>query len=135
MPVETLEPSTLFRSDFYAQAAVATGRRTVYLAGQVAFDEQQRIVAPGELAAQLEQAMHNVDRGLAAAGATWSDVAKLTIYVTRWTLDQLPAFAEGFGRAAQRLGLTARPPASLIGVEVLYHPDLRVEIEAIAVLS
>jgi enamine deaminase RidA (YjgF/YER057c/UK114 family) len=134
MPIETIEPSNLFRSEHYAQVAIATGTCTVYLAGQVAYDEHERIIGVGDLAAQVEQAMLNVGRGLAAAGAAWSDVAKLTIYVTRWTPEQMPMFVDGFGRAANRLGITSRPPTSLIGVEVLYHPDIRIEIEAIAVL-
>jgi enamine deaminase RidA (YjgF/YER057c/UK114 family) len=134
MSIELIEPATLFRSELYAQVAVATGTRTVFVAGQVAYDEQQHIVGAGDLAAQVEQALCNIGRGLDAAGATWRDVAKLTFYVTQWTLDRLPAFVEGFGRAAQRLGITTRPPASLIGVAVLYDPALLVEVEAIAVL-
>lgn len=135
MPIQLLEPAGLFRSEHYAQVAIAAGTRTVYLAGQVAYDEQQRVVGGDDLAAQLEQAMVNVGRGLDAAGATWSDVARLTIYVTRWTPDQLPQFVDGFARAARRLHITTRPPASLIGVEILFQPELRVEIEAIAVVA
>jgi enamine deaminase RidA (YjgF/YER057c/UK114 family) len=134
MSVEMINPSGLFQSEHYAHVAVATGTRTVYLAGQVAYDEHQRIVGVGDLAAQVEQAMLNVGRGLEAAGATFDDVAKLTMYVTRWTPEQMPQFVAGMGRAAGRLGITSRPPASLIGVAVLYHPDILIEIEAIAVL-
>ena len=133
MPVQTIEPPGVFRSPLYAQVAVATGTRTVVLAGQVALDEQERIVGVGDLAAQLEQAMLNVGRCLEAAGATWADVARLTMYVTGWTPDQMPQLVAGLGRAAERLGITARPPMSLIGVEALFHPDIRIEIEAIAV--
>ncbi|UJR85246.1 RidA family protein [Sandaracinus amylolyticus] len=134
MAVQLIHPSGLFRAEHYTQVAIATGTRTVYLAGQVAYDEHQRIVGVGDLAAQTEQATLNVGRALEAAGATFEDVAKLTIYVTQWTPEQMPRFVEGFSRAAQRLGITSRPPASLIGVEVLFDPDIRIEIEAIAVL-
>ncbi|AKF11616.1 RidA family protein [Sandaracinus amylolyticus] len=134
MPVELIHPSDLFRSEHYAQVAVATGTRTVYLAGQVAYDEHQRLVGTGDLAAQTEQATLNVGRALAAAGATFADVAKLTIYVTRWTPERMPEFVAGFARAAQRLGIASRPPTSLIGVQVLYDPEILIEIEGIAVL-
>lgn len=134
MSVELINPSGLFQSEHYAQVAIATGARTVYLAGQVAYDEHQRIVGVGDLAAQVEQAMLNVGRGLEAAGATFDDVAKLTMYVTRWTPERMPQFVAGMGRAAERLGITSRPPASLIGVATLYDPDILIEIEAIAVL-
>lgn len=134
MPVQTIDPPGVFRSELYAQVAVATGSRTVVLAGQVACDEQQRIVGEGDLAAQVEQAMLNVGRCLDAAGATWTDVARLTMSVTRWTFDQMPELVAGIGRAAQRLGITSRPPMSLIGVEALFHPDVRIEIEGLAVV-
>ena len=49
MPIQLLEPAGLFRSEHYAQVAIATGTRTVYLAGQVAYDEQQRVVGGDDL--------------------------------------------------------------------------------------
>jgi enamine deaminase RidA (YjgF/YER057c/UK114 family) len=134
MPVETLNPASLFEPEHYAQVSIATGTRIVSIAGQVAHDAHGHLVAPGDLEAQVEQAFVNVGLALAAASATFADVFKLTIYVTRWTLDQMPQFVAGYERAARRVGFEARPPASLIGVEVLFHPDVRVEIEASAIL-
>lgn len=135
MSVETMNPAGLFEPELYSQVAIATGSRTIYIAGQVAHDEQGGIIGAGNLEVQVEHALLNVGRALEAGGATFDDIAKLTIYVTRWTLDQMPQFGAGFARAMERLGSTSRPPASLIGVAVLYHPDIRVEIEAIAVHS
>ena len=134
MSVTTMNPAGMFEPELYAQVAVAAGSRTIYVAGQVAHDEQGGIVGPGDLAIQVERAFLNVGRALEAAGATFDDVAKLTIYVTQWTLEQMPELVAGFTRARERLAITTRPPASLIGVDVLYHPDIRVEIEAVAVV-
>jgi enamine deaminase RidA (YjgF/YER057c/UK114 family) len=135
MTIQTINPEKLFKSEFYDHVAVATGSQLIFVAGQVAFDERGGIVAPGDLERQVEQAFINAGHALEAAGATFADVAKTTIYVTKWSIDQLPQFGAGFARAAQKLGITTRPPASLIGVEVLFHPDIRVEIEVIAVRS
>jgi enamine deaminase RidA (YjgF/YER057c/UK114 family) len=52
----------------------------------------------------------NVATALAAAGASFDDVAKLTLYVVDWTPDKLAALGEGIARAAETLGITARPP-------------------------
>ena len=96
MPIETLNPDSLFEPEHYAQVSIATGTRILSIAGQVAHDAQGDLVAPGDLEAQVEQAFVNVGLALAAASATFADVFKLTIYVTRWTLDQMPQFVAGY---------------------------------------
>ena len=52
-----------------------------------------------------------------------------------WTLDKMPLFLEGVARAAAKLGVTPVPPGSMIGVSVLFDPDILVEVEATAVLD
>ena len=81
MPVETLNPASLFEPEHYAQVSIATGTRIVSIAGQVAHGAHGHLVAPGDLEAQVEQAFVNVGLALAAASATFADVFKLTIYV------------------------------------------------------
>ncbi|PZR12371.1 MAG: enamine deaminase RidA [Archangium gephyra] len=135
MTIKTINPEKLFKPEFYDQVSVATGTKLVFIAGQVAHDGQGGLVAPGDLEQQVEQAFINVGHALEAAGATFANVAKTTIYVTKWSIDQMPQFGAGFARAAQKLGITTKPPTSLIGVEVLFHPDVRVEMEVTAVLG
>lgn len=135
MTIQTINPEALFKPDMYSQVSIATGTKLISIAGQVAHDVKGGIVAPGDLERQVEQAFINVGHALAAANATFADVTRLTIYVTKWTIEQMPQFGAGYARAAQKLGITARAPTSLIGVEVLFHPDVRVEIEATAVVS
>jgi enamine deaminase RidA (YjgF/YER057c/UK114 family) len=55
VPIELLNPDGLPKPDVYAQVAVATGSRTVYVAGQVARTAEGEPVGPGDLAAQIEQ--------------------------------------------------------------------------------
>ncbi|MEV6769435.1 hypothetical protein AB0N05_12500 [Nocardia sp. NPDC051030] len=52
-----------------------------------------------------------------------------------WTPDKMSLFVEGAARAAKRLGVTALPPLTGIGVAALAEPDLLVEIEATAILD
>ncbi|HEY1101519.1 MAG TPA: RidA family protein, partial [Myxococcota bacterium] len=105
MPVTTLNPDTLFKPELYTQLSIASGTRLICVAGQVAFDTDGGIVAPGDLEAQVERAFINVGHALQAASASFDDVVKLTIYVTRWSIDQMPQFAAGYARAAQQLGI------------------------------
>jgi enamine deaminase RidA (YjgF/YER057c/UK114 family) len=50
MPVQLLNPPGLPQPEFYRQLAVATGTRTVYLAGQVARNADGAPVGAGDLA-------------------------------------------------------------------------------------
>ncbi|QNP72242.1 RidA family protein [Streptomyces roseirectus] len=129
MTITLLNPGGLPAIDAYHQVSVASGTRTVYVAGQVAWD------AADDLAAQVEQAYVSVGTALAGAGAAFTDVAKLTVHVVDWTPDKMPALLEGVGRGAARLGVEHRPPATLIGVAALDVPEHLVEIEAVAVLD
>jgi enamine deaminase RidA (YjgF/YER057c/UK114 family) len=134
MSVQTMNPPGLVKPAHYTQVAVATGTRTVYLAGQVAQDPDGNLVGPGDLAAQAEQALVNVSIALRAAGASFEDVAKTTIYVVDWKPERLAALTEGFGRAAARLGIQSLRPTTMIGVSCLSHPDLLIEFDVTAVL-
>jgi enamine deaminase RidA (YjgF/YER057c/UK114 family) len=75
-----------------------------------------------------------VGAALAAAGGTFDDVAKVTLYVVDWGPDKLAGLGEGVARAAARLGADVRRPVTLIPVAALGEPDLLVEVDAVAVL-
>lgn len=134
MTVQLLSPAGLAENTPYHHVAIATGTRQVHVAGQVAG-------GPGvdrapDLAGQVAQALRSTALGLAGAGATFEDVVRLTFYVTRWTPEQIGDFMAGVASVAGELDLPSPlPPSSLIGVEVLYEPDVRVEVEATAVLD
>ncbi len=134
VPIELLNPDGIPKPDAYRQVAVATGTRTVYLAGQVARTADGEPVGPGDLAAQVEQAFLNVATAVSAVGGSFADVAKLTIYVVDWRPEKMAALGEGASRAAARLGIDPVRPITLIGVAALAEPDLLVEVDATAVL-
>lgn len=134
MSIELINPPELPQPEVYAQVSVAQGSRLVFMAGQVARDAGGNPVGPGDLAAQTEQAYVNVNAAVTAAGGSFSDIAKLTIYVVDWEPAKLAQLGEGASRAAQRLGLELVRPITLLGVSALGEPDLLVEVEAVAVL-
>ncbi len=112
-------------------AHVVLGRGTfVAVSGQVAFDEAGEVVGPGDAAAQARQVFENLRRCLAAAGATFADVVKLTYYVT--DVAHLPAV-----RAArdEALGPGALPASTAVQVAALFRPELLMEVEAFAVVD
>jgi enamine deaminase RidA (YjgF/YER057c/UK114 family) len=130
MTLETLNPPDLPTPRGYSQAVVASGGRTVYVAGQVAADSDGNIVAPGDVVGQARQAFLNMRTALEAAGATIADVAKVTWYIVGYSSELLPDLA-----AARREVFGDHVPAStLVGVQALAQPEYLVEVEAIAVI-
>ncbi|MEV8429644.1 RidA family protein [Streptomyces chartreusis] len=135
MAITLMNPAGLVAVDAYRQVAIAGGSKLVFVAGQVAWDADGVTVGVDDLAAQVEQCYLNVGTALAAAGASFEDVAKLNVHVVDWTPDKMPRLIEGITRAAAKLGVAPVPPATLLGVAALDVPEHLVEIEATAVLD
>jgi enamine deaminase RidA (YjgF/YER057c/UK114 family) len=103
---------------------------TLYISGQMALDVERRLVGPGDVAAQTRQALDNVGRLLAAGGAGWADLVKLTIYLA----DIRDVDAVRAARAAHYERVGIRPPATTtVAVTGLAVPGALIEIEATAV--
>ncbi|GLJ80542.1 RidA family protein [Microbacterium imperiale] len=136
MTVRSFSPETLMQPVPYHHVAVGTGSRHVHVAGQIARDADGAPTSPGDLAGQVAQALRNTHAGLVSADASFTDVVRLTFYVTGWSPDQIDAFMAGVHEVAGEIGLPLPlPPASLIGVDYLFEPDVLVEVEATAILD
>lgn len=109
----------------YSHAVRAGG--LLFVSGQVALDEQGAVVGAGDMGEQARQAFRNLGAVLAAAGASFADVVKLTYFVR-----DVSAVA-AIRAARDEFVDTGNPPAStLVEVSRLFLPDLLVEIEAVA---
>ncbi|WP_238846853.1 RidA family protein [Nocardia arthritidis] len=122
------EPDGVAPGKGYTHVVIGTGRM-VALSGQIAFDADGNVVGPGDPAAQARQVFENLRRCLAAAGATFDNVIKLTYYVT--DIAHLPAI-----RTARdaHIAPSHLPASTAVQVAALVHPDLLMEIEAFALL-
>jgi enamine deaminase RidA (YjgF/YER057c/UK114 family) len=129
--VEHLNPEGLHQNPAFTQAVVVTGpAKTIYIGGQNAVDANGEIVGKGDMGAQSEQAIKNVTLLLEAAGATWENVIKWTIYVV-----QGQPITPGFEAFQKTWGKRPNPPAiTVVFVAGLGNPDFLLEIEAIAVI-
>ncbi|CCH30192.1 RidA family protein [Actinosynnema sp. NPDC047251] len=135
MTVSLINPDGHVQVPLYHHVAVATGSKQIHVAGQVAWDGNGELVAPGDLAGQVAQVYRNVAKSLAAAGATFDDVVRFTWYAAGWKRKMYDAFLAGAEQAATELGITATPPTALIGVEILFEPGILVEAEVTAVVD
>jgi enamine deaminase RidA (YjgF/YER057c/UK114 family) len=130
--IEHPRPEGLLHNLAFSQVVVASGKRTVYTAGQVSIDERGTLVGAGDLAAQTAQAMRNVGLALAAARASYTDIVKITTYVVNYK----PEHRSIIGKARAPFFSNGTPPAStLVGVAALALPEWLVEIEAIAIVD
>ena len=129
--VQHLNPETLHHNPAFTQAVAVSGAvRTVYIGGQNAVDASGAIVGRGDIGAQAEQVMQNIQAALAAGGAQLEHVIKWNVYIVQGQPLQpgLAAFQRAWGR---------RPnPPAITGVMVagLANPDFLLEIDAIAVV-
>lgn len=112
----------------YNQAESVSGHTThLYCAGQTAVDADGKPQFAGDLGAQLELALDNLQAVLDGAGMTLANVVRLNIF----TID-VDAFLAQLGVLNARFQGVA-PSGTLIGVTRLAYPELMVEIEATAV--
>jgi enamine deaminase RidA (YjgF/YER057c/UK114 family) len=127
--IRRVNPPTLSAPTGYTHVVeVARDARTVYIAGQVAFNERREVVGVGDMAAQTEQVYRNLEAALAAAGASFTHVVKMTTYIT----DMSQAAVARTART--RYFGDSLPASTLVEVTALAHPDLMIEIEVIAAL-
>jgi len=126
--VEHIAPPGVAPANGYTHVVVGSGR-LISISGQVAFDESGQLVGRDDPEAQARQVFENLRRCLAAAGATFTDVVKLTYFVTDI------ASLNAVRRVRDTFVDTSRPPASsAVQVAGLILPELLLEVEALALI-
>ena len=133
MNFEFINPESLGRPRGYANGVlVPAGGRLLFIAGQIAWDEQQRIVS-SDFVAQFDRALANVLTVVAAAGGTPEQIARLVIYVTD-KREYLARTREVGACWRARMG-QHYPAMALVEVKSLLADDALIEIEGIAVIE
>jgi enamine deaminase RidA (YjgF/YER057c/UK114 family) len=127
--VQYINPEGLFKNPAFTQVVMTQGKgKTIYVGGQDAVNAQGEIVGKGDIGEQTEQVMKNLQTALAACGATFDNLVKLSIYIV-----QGQDLYSGFRASQKYLGHLKNPPAiSGLFVVALANPAYLVEIEAIA---
>jgi 2-iminobutanoate/2-iminopropanoate deaminase len=113
----------------YSQAVVVPigdGKRMIFCSGQIAIDPATGEVVAGDIADETRQVLENLGAVLAAAGASFADVVKTTIFLA--SMDDFATVNSVYGARFPQ-----DPPARAT-VEAAGLPrNVRVEIDAIAV--
>jgi len=133
--VQPVNPPSLARPAGYSHGVEAQGGKTLYIAGQVAFDKDGKVVGAGDIVAQFRQICQNLKAVLLARAGQLNDIVKLTIYV----LDK-----RAYKSRAKEIGAVYReffgrhyPAMTLLEVQGLYDDDqgCLMEIDAVAVVD
>ncbi|AOJ19374.1 enamine deaminase RidA [Burkholderia cenocepacia] len=110
----------------FSMAVIQGDGRIVHLKGQVALDRDGQPVGAGDMRAQVRQTLDNIRDVLAALGGQMRDVISLVHYAT-----DIDAFMQA-GDIRKTYFAEPYPVTTTVQVKRLYHPDLLVEIAAIA---
>jgi 2-iminobutanoate/2-iminopropanoate deaminase len=110
----------------FSMGVAAGDGQIVYLKGQVALDRDGAVVGEGDMRAQTRQVLENIAAVLAGIGGTTADIVSLTQHTT-----DIAAFMNT-GDIRREFFVPPYPVTTTVEVVRLYHPDLMIEITAIA---
>lgn len=132
MSVEHINPEGVYQSPVFSQGIIIPANaRILLIGGQNGVNEKGEVIDKTDMAKQTAQALANLQKVLAAAGASLTDLVKVTI-VLRNDADLRAGFAEWM----KLWGDKANPPVvTSLRVPALANPDFLIEIEAQAVLK
>ena len=123
MPIDSFNPDSVWKPfGAFSQAVVQGSGKIVHLKGQVSLDKEGKVVAEGNIEAQVKKVLENIEAVLSEFGGRMEDIYSLTHHVTN---------IEEFMRTGHVRTQYFKPPypvTTTVEVARLYHPDLLVEI-------
>lgn len=128
--MKTLQPAGWPRPKGYANA-IETSGRTIYTAGLVGWNEEEKFVAK-DLPGQFEQLLRNLVALLAEAGAKPEHVVRMTWYVT--DKQAYLANVRRIGEIYREIMGRVFPTMAVVQVVALMEDDALIEIETTAVI-
>ncbi len=130
--VEYLRPPGLFASPMFSQVTTVIEGKLIFVSGQVSWDDKGKVLHAGDLRGQTRQTFENMKTALAAAGATFDNVLKFTIYVVGLNREKWKVVGE---ERAKYINPERAPASTMVGVPGLVLEELLIEIEAVAVIA
>lgn len=128
---EFINPKGLAAPHGYTHVITTKPGKMVFISGQVAMDAQGHLVGKGDLRAQTKQVFENLKTALAASGATFDDIVKITWYVKGYNPQLLPILRDVRDEYVKK---EAPPTSTLVGVTSLFQDDYLLEVDAVAVI-
>ena len=135
MAIEILNPQGVAKpAGLYNHAISVSPGQLLFIAGQVAIDENNKLIGEGDFNAQMEQVFKNLGCILESAGTSFENVVKFTTYLTR--SQDLSAFYEKRAEIFADIYRKGRYPTNtLVVIDQLAREEWLVEVEAIAAIT
>lgn len=129
MAKERLDPKGMLKPrGAYSQVVISDPGKMVFTAGQVALDDEGKIVGVGDIRAQARQVFENIKRAVESAGGTLNDIVSMTVYTTD------AKFSPAVSEVRRHVFGSNLPASTQVQVASLMRPELLIEINAIAIL-
>lgn len=133
MEKRIINPPELAPPRGFNHGIAVTGGTLLFLAGQDASDGEGRIVAPGDLVAQAEQVLRNLQAVVEAAGGTMQDIVKLNLFVADRA--DYRAKLRPLGALHRRFFGNYYPAMALFEVAAFFQEGALIEMEGMAVIG
>lgn len=128
-----INPSTLARARGFSHGILVTGGRLLFLAGQTGSDAEGQIAASGDLVAQYEQVLRNLQVVVETAGGKMQDITKINIFVR--DRDDYLAHLKLLGKVHRSFFGDYYPATALFEISRFFQEEALIEIEGLAVLD
>jgi enamine deaminase RidA (YjgF/YER057c/UK114 family) len=133
MNLKLINPESLGTPRGYSNGVLTeTGGRLLFVAGQIGWDDKQRIVSD-DFVAQFDQALANVLAVVTEAGGSSDQIARLVLYVTN--KQEYTGNLNEVGKVYRARMGKHFPAMVLVEVKGLLEDKARIEIEAVAILN
>ncbi len=130
---DLVNPADLPRPSGFNHAVVSGAGRAVWLAGQTALDADGRVVAPGDVVAQFEQALRNLLTVLGTAGGHPEHLVSMTVFCV--DIEDYRTHSQRIGQVWRRLVGTYYPAMAVVEINRLWDVEALVELQGIAVVG
>ena len=128
-----INPPTLAPPIGFSHGVLVTGGRLLFLAGQTGSNDEGQIMASGDLVAQYEQTLRNLQTVVESAGGKMQDITKLNIFIR--DRDDYLAHLKPLGIVHRSFFGTYYPAMALFEVSRFFQDETLVEIEGLAVID
>src|SRR5256712_11158482 len=133
MAITLINPPALARPSGFSHGILVTGGRLLFLSGQTGSDAEGQIAAPGDLVAQYEQVLRNLQMVVETAGGKMQDITKINIFVR--DRDDYLAHLKPLGKVHRSFFGDYYPATALFEISRFFQDEALIEIEGMAVLA
>ena len=133
MEKSIINPPSLAPAIGFSHGILVTGGRLLFLAGQTGSNAKGQIIVPGDLVAQYEQTLRNLQTVVESAGGKLQDITKLNIFVR--DRDDYIAKLKPLGEVHRSFFGSYYPAMALFEVTGFFQNETLVEMEGFAVID